>query len=82
MTTKSPALDMMRLGLASWETIWHRLALMASGTCSAAEYHSMVCEKMAASHASMMALMMGGNGTAIMAPYLKAATANAKRLRG
>ena len=73
---------MLDLALASWETIFHRTMLIANGTCSAAEYHSMVSEKMAASQASMMALMTGGSGVAVIAPYLKAASANAKRLRG
>ena len=76
------ATSMMDLAFASWETIFHRTVLMASGACSAAEYQSMVSEKMAASQASMTVLMAGGSGVAVMAPYLKAASANAKRLRG
>ena len=68
--------------MASWETIFHRTVMMATGTCSAAEYQSMVSEKMAASHASMSALMAGESGEAVIAPYLTAASANAKRLRG
>ena len=79
---RATAFSMMDLTFASWETIFHRTVLMASGTCSAAEYHSMVSEKMAASQASIRALMTGGNGVAVIAPYLKAASANAKRLRG
>ena len=73
---------MASLAMASWETIFHRTVLMASGTCSAAEYQSMVSEKMAASRASMTVLMAGGSGEAVIAPYLTAASANAKRLRG
>ena len=76
------ASSMVDLAFASWETIFHRTLLMASGTCSAAEYHSMVSEKMAASQASMTVLMAGGSGVAVIAPYLNAASANAKRLRG
>ncbi len=79
---KAAASSMMDLAFASWETIFHRTVLIASGTCSVAEYHSMVSEKMAASQVSMMAFMTGGNCAAVIAPYLKAASANAKRLRG
>lgn len=70
-----------RLATASWETILHRSVLIATGTCSVAEYSRMVAEKMDASRSATVALMTGQGGTAVIAPYLDAATANAKRLR-
>ncbi len=79
---RTTASSMMELAFASWETIIHRMVMMATGTCSAAEYKCMVSEKMAASHASMVELMAGGGGVAVIAPYLAAASGNAKRLRG
>ena len=33
------------LAVASWETVWHRTALMASGACTQAEYERMVPRK-------------------------------------
>lgn len=76
-----PAAMMVRLAMASWETIFHRTQAMARGTCSAAEYQKMVTEKMKASQQSAAALMRGFGGSAAMAPYLRAARANAQRLR-
>ena len=73
---------MASLAMASWETIFHRTLLMANGTCSIAEYQRMVAEKMEASHASVLALVTGQSANAVVAPYLEAARANAKRLRG
>jgi hypothetical protein len=72
---------MARLTAASWETIFHRSAMIAKGTCSAAEYQRMVMEKAAAAQRSMMALMAGKTASAVVAPYLSRARANAKRLR-
>ena len=79
----SLALPMMmsRLMLASWETVWHRSLLMAQGTCSAAEYQRMGQEKAAAMGHSMAALMSGRDQTAVLAPFVTRARANAKRLR-
>ncbi len=77
----APPLMMAQLAIASWETILRRTQLMASGNCSAAEYQRMVTEKLAATQAASLALMSGRSGAAIMAPYLKRARANAKRLR-
>jgi len=76
-----PATTMFNLAMASWETIFHRSLLMASGTCSVAEYQRMVSEKMAASQQAAFAMMTGRSPDAVMAPYVKAARANAKRLR-
>jgi muramoyltetrapeptide carboxypeptidase LdcA involved in peptidoglycan recycling len=69
------------LAMASWETIFRRTWLMATGACSFLEYEAMLSEKMAASVEAVMAFM-GGQGThAILAPYLDRAEANAIRLR-
>ena len=69
------------LALSSWETIARRGVLMASGQCSAAEYSSMVSEKLGAVQTSALALMAGGTMAAILTPWHAGATANAKRLR-
>jgi hypothetical protein len=70
------------LAIASWETVWHRTALMASGECTPAEYERMVAEKMKALYLSSMALAAGKDAEAVLRPFHKRATANAKRLRG
>ena len=77
------ALPMMftELAMASWETVWHRTALMASGACTAAEYERMVQEKMRAMQLASFAMMTGQNTEAVLRPFHKRATANAKRLR-
>ena len=77
------ALPMMfaELAFASWETVWHRTALMATGACTAAEYELMVHEKMSAMQVAGMALLTGQAADDILRPYHKRATANAKRLR-
>jgi hypothetical protein len=69
------------LAVASWETVWHRTALMATGECSIAEYNRMVNEKMRAVQLSSAALMRGQNAEDVLRPFHKRATANAKRLR-
>jgi 23S rRNA maturation mini-RNase III len=83
MKKRAPAspLDMARLTAASWETIFRRTVMMAQGTCSAAEYHRMTAEKVAAMQASTLALMTGRGSAAIMAPFLSRSRANARRLR-
>jgi hypothetical protein len=73
--------SIVALAIASWETVYRRTMLMASGSCSIAEYQLMMTEKMEASQASMVTLMAGGSGEAVIAPYLAIASANAKRLR-
>ncbi len=70
------------LAMASWETVWHRTALMASGACTPAEYERMFAEKMRAAYLSGMALAEGRDAEAVLRPFHKRATANAKRLRG
>jgi len=72
---------MTELAMASWETIWHRTALILTGACSQDEYGRMVQEKMHAVHQSGQALMEGRDTQAVLRPFHKRATANAKRLR-
>lgn len=72
---------MARLTAASWETMFHRTTMMAQGTCSPAEYQRMMEEKADAMRLSMAALMLGKDQTAVMAPFVSRARANAKRLR-
>ncbi len=77
------ALPMMmtELAMASWETVWHRTTLMATGACTSEEYERMVHEKMRAVQLSSMALMTGKQPEDVLRPFHKRATANAKRLR-
>jgi hypothetical protein len=74
---------MAELTLSSWETIFHRSALMLRGECSAAEYQRMIWEKAAAAQASMLALAVPGphNVAAALNPWLRRAKANSRRLR-
>lgn len=74
-------LMMTRLAAASWETMFHRGLMMAQGTCSALEYQRMVTEKAAATRSAMLAMMTGRGASAVVAPYVTRARANAKRLR-
>jgi hypothetical protein len=69
--------------LASWETIARRSLMIAAGTCSTAEYQRMVAEKAMAMQRSSLALMRpsAGRVSAALAPWHRAARANAKRLR-
>ncbi len=69
------------LAMASWETVWHRTALMASGECTLAEYERMLSEKMGAMTQASVALMSGREPEAVLRPFHRKATANAKRLR-
>jgi hypothetical protein len=69
------------LTLASWETIWHRSALMLSGECTLDEYQRMVQEKMKAVALSGAALAAGHDVQDVIRPFHKRAVANAKRLR-
>jgi hypothetical protein len=54
---------------------------MANGTCTFAEYESMLSEKMGALTQSSAALFAGKEPTDVLRPFHKKATANAKRLR-
>ena len=72
---------MTRLAVASWETIFRRTLMIAQGTCTPAEYQRMTAEKVAAMQLSTAALMSGKDETAVLAPFVTRARANAKRLR-
>jgi hypothetical protein len=72
---------MTQLAVASWETIARRTLMMARGVCSAAEYRRMAGEKVAAVQISAAALLRGRGQTAVLAPFVVRARANAKRLR-
>jgi len=72
---------MGRLAMASWETIFHRTCMMVDGSCTVAEYQRMVAEKVVAAQMSTFAMMTGRGQEAALAPYLRAARANARRLR-
>ena len=71
------------LALASWQTMAYRIGMMALGTCSAAEYHKMMTEKFVAAQRSAFAALQpsAASETALLAPWHRAASANAKRLR-
>ena len=77
------ALPMMftELAMASWETVWHRTALIATGACTQDEYQRMVHEKMQAVQQASLALMSGEDTQTVLRPFHKKATANARRLR-
>ena len=69
------------LTIASWQTMAYRMGMMAFGTCSAAEYQRMATEKLVAAQRSALAVIQtGGSDTAFLAPWHRAASANAKRL--
>lgn len=76
-----PAL-LTSLGAASLQTIALRSAMMASGTCSAAEYRRMVREKMTAAAQSSLRMCAWplASPAALLAPWHGKATANAGRL--
>ena len=71
------------LAFASWQTMAYRMSMMALGTCSPAEYQKMATEKfMAVQRSALAVLQPSRNGeTAFLAPWHRAASANAKRLR-
>jgi hypothetical protein len=72
---------MTELAAASWETMWHRTALMMTGECTPAEYHRMVTEKMSAMQLAGTAMLKGEDVQTVLRPFHKRATANARRLR-
>jgi len=77
-------LMMMELAWASWETVAHRSLMMAQGNCSRVEYSRMLLEKMTAarlSAASLAQSSMVPDWSAILAPWHRRATSNARRLR-
>jgi hypothetical protein len=63
------------------ETVTRRAAMIARGTCTAAEYQRMAAEKVAAMQISIAALMRGRGQAAMLAPFVNRARANARRLR-
>ena len=71
---------MAELAVASWETIARRTAMIAGGRITPAEYRRMVIEKAAALQRSAIAVMTGRGKKAVLAPWHKRATANARRL--
>lgn len=87
MAKKTPAplpLMLTELTLASWETIVHRTLMMASGTCTRAEYHRMMIEKASAAQRSAALLLEPSavfDMAAVIAPWHARAAANARRLR-
>ena len=72
---------MAELAVASWETIARRTAMIARGRVTPAEYQRMVIEKATALQQSAIAVMTGRGKKAVLAPWHKRATANARRLR-
>jgi hypothetical protein len=90
MTSKKPRgaealpLMMTQLALSSFETVLRRSWLIASGTCSYAEYQRMLLEKVeAAGHSAKAVARVPDAGylVQIVSPWHAGATANAKRLR-
>jgi hypothetical protein len=81
MPTPFP-LMLAELAFASWETIARRTMMVVQGTCTPAEYRRMFFEKArAAQRSSRAASRRSRNSTALVAPWHKGATANARRLR-
>jgi hypothetical protein len=74
-------LMMTELAAASFETVWHRTALMMTGACTPREYERMITEKMHALHLSTAAAVTGESLEAVLRPFHTRATANARRLR-
>lgn len=75
---------MTNLMFASWETVAHRMLLISQNKCSQAEYLRMVTEKAQAATSTGLAFMSSygqASMSSLMAPWLKKASANAKRLR-
>jgi hypothetical protein len=72
---------MVQLTVASWETVWRRGMMIARGNCTPAEYRRMAAEKGAAAQLSMTALIEGRGQAAVLAPFVRRARANVKRLR-
>jgi hypothetical protein len=75
-------LMMAELTVASWETVLRRLWMMSAGNCSVAEYRRMVLEKQHAAHRSVVTALDGKSDmAALLAPWHRHATRNARRLR-
>ena len=75
-------LMMVELAMAASETIFHRTWLMATGQCSPMEYQRMLAEKLkAAQLTGRLAMSPLADGSALLAPWHRAARRNARRLR-
>ncbi len=75
---------LLQIAAASAEVIARRTMMMASGTCSAAEYKRMVREKQEAAKTSAALIMTHGpfaSAATLLAPWHSRVTANTKRLR-
>ena len=70
----------MQIGFYSWETIALRCLMIASGTCTFAEFERMVREKMTAAFGSAVALGSGDAGS-LLQPWYITVRGNAERLR-
>jgi hypothetical protein len=81
--TKRLPVMLAELALASWQTMTCRMSMIALGTCTAVEYQKMATEKLLAAQRSVLAGLRPSRNpdTAILAPWHRAASANAKRLR-
>ena len=81
---RAPAGPLMlaSIALASSETIARRWWMMATGSCSPAEYQRMVLEKLKASQQmSTAALSKDPSLAKFFAPWYRATRRNARRLR-
>jgi hypothetical protein len=77
-------LMMADLAFSSCDTIASRTALIMTGQCTSEEYRRMAMEKAEAAQASFLAMAGATPWRALeaaMAPWLRSAKANAKRLR-
>ena len=74
-------LMLAHIALASSETIARRWWMMATGSCSAAEYQRMVLEKLKASQQMSVAAMFNPSPAKLFAPWYRATRRNARRLR-
>jgi hypothetical protein len=73
---------MAELFCASSATVLYRSWMISQGTCPPAELHRMLQEKMLAAQESGLALAMpNADVAAVLAPWHRYATANARRLR-
>ncbi len=75
---------MAELSFASFEVIARRTAMMATGTCSAAEYQRMMNEKAAAAASTALRFVSSAGHapvTSLLSPWHSRAKANAERLR-
>lgn len=82
-TARVPTM-LIEMTAASVETLARRTRMMVTGTCTPAEYQRMVAEKVEAAYKSGVALASPrtrGKAKAVLDPWHRGVTANAKRLR-